>query len=158
MNIRKIQPGDDAAVAEMVRIVMREFNADPKTTVLGDPTLNHMYANYQEPGTVYYVVEEDGRILGGSGIRRLDGGDESICELQRMYLLKEARGKGIGKKLMQLCLDDAKKAGYKTVYIESLSNMHEAIWLYEKTGFRRIEKALGSTGHTGCNVHMIYDL
>jgi putative acetyltransferase len=158
MVIRRIEPGDNTAIADVVRAVMTEFGADPKTTVLGDHTLNTMYENYQEKGAGYYVVEVDGQIIGGAGIRRLDGAGETICELQRMFLLPEGRGKGIGRQLMTVCLEDAKKFGYKTIYLESLSNMRDAIGLYHKTGFQPIEKAMGNTGHGGCNVYMTLNL
>lgn len=158
MIIRKIRPEDNVAIAEVVKQVMEEFNADPKTTVLGDPSLHTMYQNYQEPGAVYYVAEIDGKVVGGCGIRKLNGSDENICELQRMFLLNDIRGKGIGKKLLQLSLSEAKKFRYKQIYLESLKQMTGAISLYESAGFKRLVKPLGNTGHGGCDVNMILDL
>lgn len=158
MTIRKIRPEDNVAIAAVVKEVMEEFNADPKTTVLGDPSLHTMYQNYQEPRAVYYVIEINGKVAGGCGVRKLDGGDENICELQRMFLLKETRGKGIGKELLQLCLSEAKGFGYKQMYLESLKQMTGAIALYESAGFKRLSEPLGNTGHGGCDVNMILDL
>jgi len=158
MVIRKIKQEDNIAIAAVVKQVMEEFNADPKTTILGDPSLHTMYQNYQEPRSVYYVIEIDGKVLGGCGIRRLDGGDNTICELQRMFLLNEVRGKGIGKQLLGLCLSEAKKFNYKQVYLESLKQMTGAISLYENAGFKRIQKSLGNTGHGGCDVNMILNI
>jgi putative acetyltransferase len=158
MIIRKIRPEDNKNIAAIVKQVMEEFNADPKTTVLGDPSLHTMFENYQESRAVYYVVELNGTVLGGCGVRKLDGGDETICELQRMFLLKETRGKGIGKKLLQMCLSEAKNFGYHQMYLESLKQMSGAIALYEAAGFKRIATPLGNTGHGGCDVNMIRDL
>jgi putative acetyltransferase len=158
MIIRKIAAEDNIAIAAIVKQVMEKFKADPKTTVLGDPSLHTMYQNYQEPQSVYYVVEINGEITGGCGIRKLSGSDGNICELQRMFLLNESRRKGIGKKLLQLCLTEAKNFGYKQVYLESLKQMTEAIMLYESSGFKRLSKPLGETGHGGCDVNMILDL
>jgi putative acetyltransferase len=158
MIIRKIKQEDNAAIAAIVKQVMEEFNADPKTTVLGDPSLHTMFQNYQQPGAIYYVVEIDNKIIGGCGIRKLDGADNSICELQRMFLLPETRGKGIGKKLIELCINDAKHFNYKKIYLESLKQMSGAIFLYEKSGFKRISQPLGNTGHGGCDVNMILGL
>src|SRR5688572_18261714 len=103
LKIRNIETADNPTIADVVRKAMTEFNACPKTTVLGDPTLNTMYQNYQISRAAYFVAELDGKVVGGAGIKQLDGGDKSICELQRMFLLKETRGKRIGKALMDLC-------------------------------------------------------
>lgn len=153
--IRPIEKRDEGILAAVVRKVMIEYNGDPKTTILGDPSLDTMYTNYQEPGASYYIAEIEGKIEGGAGVRKLDGGEPGICELQRMFLLPEARGKGVGKKLMEKCLADARKFGYKAVYIETLPNMVEATKLYEKSGFQYIPNRMGNTGHVGCGVFML---
>ena len=75
-----------------------------------------------------------------------------------MFLLPESRGKGFGKKLIELCISQAKKYGYDKIYLETLSQMKKAISLYERMGFKKIEVPLGNTGHTGCNIWMMLDL
>lgn len=156
--IRAIEKKDENTLAAVVREVMAEYNGDPKTTILGDPSLDTMYTNYQEPGASYYIAEMDGLIAGGAGVRKLDGGEPGVCELQRMFLSPDARGKGIGKKLMDICLADARKFGYKAIYIETLGNMKEAMHLYEKSGFQYIANRMGNTGHVGCGVFMLKTL
>jgi putative acetyltransferase len=159
MNIRLIVPEDNAAIADVVRKVMTEYGADPKTTILGDPSLNTMYQNYDNKRSVYFVVENEmGKVVGGAGLKQLDGSEENICELQRMFLLPEARGKGLGKKLIQLCITKSKEMKYDKMYLESLSNMDSAIGLYTSSGFKRIPKSMGNTGHGGCDVFMTLDL
>lgn len=66
----------------------------------------------------------------------------------------ESRGKGIGKKLMEGCIQAAKDLGYEKIYLETLDNMSDARELYLKSGFESIEKPLGNTGHCGCNTWM----
>lgn len=156
--IRPFRREDNDEIVSIVKAVMTEFEADPKTTVLGDPRLLTMYDNYGEEGAAYFIAEMNGEIAGGAGIKKLDGGDGSICELQRMFLLPPARGKGIGKELMIKCIDKARKKGYKTIYLESLSQMHNAVKLYTSFGFERVPRALGDTGHGGCNVFMVLDI
>jgi putative acetyltransferase len=158
MHIRKIQPADNAQMAKVLRTVLTEFNADPKTTALGDPSVDFMYECYQQERAVYYVVEENDVIYGGGGIRQLDGSAENICELQKMYFLPELRGKGFGRKLILQCIEDAQNFGYKKIYLETLSHMHDAQALYKKNNFQLLEKPLGDTGHGGCNVFMILNL
>jgi putative acetyltransferase len=156
--IRPIRPDDNKPLAEIVRKAMSEFKADPKTTIIGDPALDTMYENYQIPRSAYFMVETDDALAGGCGIAPLTGGDESVCELQRMFLSKHARGLGIGKKLLELCIESARNFGYKEMYLETLSDMHNAISLYENSGFKRIDGAMGNTGHSGCNVNMLLTL
>ena len=66
--------------------------------------------NYNFKTSKYYVVISDGDIKGGAGISKLKGSNENICELQKMYFLEDIRGKGIGSKLIKMCLDFAKKS------------------------------------------------
>jgi putative acetyltransferase len=110
---------------------------------------------YQDENEIYFVVEKDEIILGGCGIGKLIDAEIKICELQKMYLAKEARGKGIAKELMQKCLTFAKQAGYDKCYIETLPFMKDAQKLYVKSGFTYIDGPMGSTGHNACDVFMI---
>jgi putative acetyltransferase len=158
MHIRPITKQDDHRIAEVIRSVLKEFNADPKTTALGDPSLDYMTETYSEPRACYFVAEENGVILGGGGIRSLDGASENICELQKMYFLPELRGRGFGKKMIELCLNKATEYQYEKVYLETLSHMHAAIALYRQFGFAPLTSPLGDTGHGGCNVYMLKSL
>ncbi len=157
-RIRTIRAEDNALIAGIIRSVMQEFNADPQTTVLGDPTVDRMFETYREASAVYYVVEQEDEVVGGCGIRQLDGTAEKVCELQRMFLTSAARGKGIGEALLKKCLEDAAAFGYEKVYLESLPDMKVALGLYEKNGFTKIPKAMGCTGHGGCDIYMVKSL
>ena len=117
-----------------------------------------MFDNYQAPGSVYFIIEENATVVGGCGIKHLDNSDENICELQRMFLLPSSRGKHFGKMLIDLCIQKAKDYKYNSIYLETLSQMTKAISLYEKAGFKKINSPLGNTGHSGCNVYMVLTL
>ena len=158
MLIREIKKSDDLVIAGIVRTVMNEFDANPETTILGDPSLNRMFDNYQAPGSVYFILEDNAVIAGGCGIKQLDNSNENICELQRMFLLPSSRGKHFGKMLIDLCIQKAKDYKYNSIYLETLSQMTKAISLYEKAGFKKINSPLGNTGHSGCNVYMVLTL
>lgn len=158
IRIRELEKKDNPVIAEIIRTVMSEFNADPKTTIIGDPVLDTMFENYRHSRSVYYIAESDDVIAGGCGINKLSGAENNICELQRMFLLPHSRGKGIGKMLLDLCIRKAKEFVYDKVYIETLSEMHSAIGLYKHYGFRKISKPIGKTGHSGCNIYMLLEL
>jgi putative acetyltransferase len=156
--IRVIQPADDPAIASVIRITLAEFGISQPGTVLGDQATNHLYIHFDIPRAVYYVVELAGKIVGGAGIYPLQQGASNIAELQKMYLLKEVRGKGIGKSLMQKCFDFARQNEYTQCYIETMPELKQAIQLYEKSGFYYLPKNAGNTGHYACHIWMMKDL
>jgi putative acetyltransferase len=158
INIIQIRKEDNAALAEVIRTVMKEFDADPETTIIGDPFLNTMYQNYQYPKSTYFVLLHNNKVVGGCGINKLDFANDNTCELQRMFILPSYRGKGFGTSLMKHCMEKAKEYGYDKIYLETLSEMKAAIRLYEKSGFQKIKQRLGNTGHTGCDVCMALEL
>lgn len=158
VTIRPIEARDDTAVAAIIRRVMPEFGADGPGFALHDAEVDAMAAAYGAPRRAYFVVEEDGRVLGGAGIAPLDNGEADLCELRKMYFLPELRGRGVGGALMERCLDAARHHGYRRCYIETLTGMDAAQALYLRHGFRRIEGSLGSTGHFGCDRFYLREL
>jgi len=159
LTFRPIRPEDDAAVAAIIRRVMPEFGADGPGFAIHDPEVAHMSAAYSVPGSAYFVVAGDGgEVLGGAGIAALEGGEEAVCELRKMYFLPEARGKGVGQALLRHCLGVARDLGYRTCYLETLTGMDQAIHLYRKLGFKPLCAPLGQTGHGSCDQWFALDL
>ena len=157
-RIRPIAAEDDTAMAAIIRAVMPEFGATGDGFAINDPEVDWMSQAYAEPRHAYFVIERDGRVLGGGGIAPLAGGDGKTCELRKMYFLPEARGFGAGAAMMALCLDAARAAGFRQCYLETLTGMDAAMRLYERSGFRRIDTAMGATGHGGCNTFYLREL
>ncbi len=158
MIIRPIQLHDNEQIAHVIRQVFIN-DGYPKTgTAFADPQLDYMFEAYDKPKAVYFVVEVAGKIVGGAGVSQLDNTDENICELQKMYFLPEARGKGIGFEIIQKCLQKATEFGYEKCYLETLPEMLNAQKLYKKVGFEYLTEPLGGTGHTSCPVWMIKEL
>jgi putative acetyltransferase len=156
--IRAIQKEDNKQIAAVIREV---FISDgfPKTgTAFADTQLDFMFETYDNPRAAYFVVEEKGKIIGGAGISQLESSKENICELQKMYFLKEARGKGLGLQMIEKCLAIATEFGYSNCYLETLPEMLVAQNLYKKVGFEYLNSPLGNTGHTTCPVWMIKQL
>lgn len=157
-HIRRITAADDPAVAEIIRTVMPEFGADGPGFAIHDPEVAAMSEHYAAPGHAYFVLERDGRVIGGGGIAPLAGDVAGVCELRKMYFLREARGIGAGASMMAVCLDYAREAGYRQCYLETLTGMDAAARLYERSGFTRIPKSMGATGHFGCNRFYLREL
>lgn len=154
-EIRTIQPTDNAALAAVIKTALEEQGNNKPGTIYYDPQLYEMFQGYQTADSIYYVVIEHGTLLGGCGIARIPNQSGNYCELQRMFLKKEARGKGIGAALMEKCIAFAQQAHYDLVYIETFCNMTEAIKLYERSGFEYIEQAMGDTGHFSCDRFLV---
>jgi putative acetyltransferase len=159
MKLRPILPDDNLAMRDIIQSVILEYGAPKIGTAYSDAATQAMYDHYQQPRRAYFVVEdENGTIQGGAGIGPLDNGSGDYCELQKMYFTKEARGKGVGRLLMEKCLDSATQLKYQNIYLETMDNMYEAQKLYKKVGFELIEAPLGDTGHFSCPVQMIKTL
>jgi putative acetyltransferase len=125
---------------------------------INDPEVDWMSRAYSAARAAYFVIEVDGRVVGGGGMAPLEGGDDRTCELRKMYFLPEVRGVGAGAALMARCLDAARDAGFRQCYLETLTGMDAAMRLYERSGFRRIDAPMGDTGHGGCNTFYLREL
>jgi putative acetyltransferase len=156
--IRPIEARDDAAVAAVIREVMPSFGACGPGFALSDPEVDHMSVAYAQPRSAFYVVEEAGRIIGGAGIAPLAGGDADTCELRKMYYLPEARGRGLGERMLRLCLERARGFGYRRCYLETLTGMDAAMRLYQRLGFSQLPHPMGNTGHYSCDRQYLLDL
>jgi putative acetyltransferase len=156
--LRPITAGDDAAMAAVIRAVMPEFGASGPGFALGDPEVDHLSIAYSAPGAAYFVLEHDGRIVGGGGIAPLAGGDPGVCELRKMYFMPEVRGQGQGRRLLQQCLAVARQLGYNRCYLETLTGMDAAQYLYAEAGFQALCGPLGATGHFACDRYYALEL
>ena len=157
-TIRPIEPRDDASMAAIIRTVMPEFGAVGSGFAISDPEVDWMSHAYAQPRCAYFVVEREGVVLGGGGVAPLAGGDGDTCELRKMYFLPQARGHGAGAAMMQRCLQAARDFGFRQCYLETLHGMDAAMKLYERSGFHRIDKPMGDTGHGGCNTFYLLPL
>jgi len=153
--IREITSTDNSEIATVVRSVILEMGAPKVGTAYEDTATDKMFETYQKEKATYFVVEYKNKVVGGAGIAQLDNYEGNVCELQKMYFLPIARGKGLGAKLISICLEKAKKFGFKSCYLETLPYMKAATKLYEKNGFINLEKPLGNTCHYACNVWML---
>ena len=157
-SIRPIEPRDDAAIAAIIRTVMPEFGADGPGFAIHDAEVDAMSAAYSAPRSAYFVIERAGVVEGGAGVAPLEGGDADVCELRKMYFLPSLRGLGAGRAAIERCLATARAFGFRRCYLETLTGMDGAQKLYLANGFHRIERAMGSTGHHGCNRFYLREL
>jgi len=158
VTIRTITPADNKTLAAIIRTALAEFKANKPGTVYFDPTTDNLSEVFTTPRSVYFVAEANGVILGGSGIYPTANLPEDTCELVKLYLSNAARGKGLGKLLMQQCIEAAGQMGYKRIYLESMPELNIAVPMYEKMGFSYLTAPMGNSGHDGCDIWMIKEL
>ncbi len=155
IKIRTIQEEDNPVIAKLIREVLLGLGVPKVGTAYADPSLDCLHEDYQDDRSNYYLFEVDNKVVGGAGIAHLSGENENFCELQKMYFLEEARGKGWGQLMMNKCLEFAREKQFHSVYIETLPSMKAAQKLYLKNGFEYIDSRLGNTGHFSCTVWML---
>jgi len=156
--IREIEPQDNNQIEQVIRGCFHEFKIPLEGTAYSDAETPRMYQSYQNDNDVYYVIDANGEVLGGGGIKPLKDFESDVCEIQKMYFSPKVRGKGFGRKLFEKCMETAKELGYKQCYLESASQLKAAIHIYESYGFKHLDGPLGNTGHYSCGVWMIKEI
>jgi putative acetyltransferase len=159
ITLRPIQPKDNVELAQIIRTSLEEFDVPKVGTVHSDPNTDRLFELFQdEPGSCYFVAEDNGVLLGGCGIYPTEGLPTGYAELVKLYLTAATRGKGIGKMLMEKCFDAAAELGYTHLYLESFPQLAKAVGMYEKAGFKALDSALGNSGHFACTIWMVKEL
>lgn len=158
IELRNIELADNARLAAIIRQTLTEFGADKPGTVYFDPTTDHLFELFAHPLAAYFVVLMDGELMGGGGIFPTAGLPDGTCELVKMYLLPQARGKGLAQKVIHQCLQKARALGFEKVYLETLPELEQALRVYEKIGFQYLNGPLGESGHFACSKWMLIDL
>lgn len=137
-TVRGATPGDAAAVREIVRGVLEEYGLPPDPGGI-DRDLEDLDAFYFAHGGGFLVaVDDEGVVVGSCGVVPLDG---ATWELRKMYLRADARGQGLGKRLLAHALDFVRGHGGKRVELETASVLVEAIALYTRAGFRPLPRS-----------------
>jgi ribosomal protein S18 acetylase RimI-like enzyme len=99
--------------------------------------ISDLQSQYSGPaGGCVILCFEDSEAIGCIALRKFEN---ETCEMKRLYLRPEARGKGIGRALAEKIIEKAKEFGYKKMQLDTLETMKEAIALYKSIGFTEIE-------------------
>lgn len=97
--------------------------------------ISDLPAQYSEPTGCIILCCEEGKPSGCVGLRKFS---EGLCEMKRLYLRKQSRGKGIGRILAEEIIEKAREFGYKKMQLDTIGTMKEAITLYKSMGFKEI--------------------
>ena len=150
LKFREITKADNAAVAALVRDNLVQYKLDIPGTVYFDEGLDRLSDFYGCDGRRYYVLEDDdGQVIGGIGFSGFEPMKDT-AELQKLYLKDSAKGSGLGYDLIDFIENRMREAGYKFSYLETHDNLKAAIHIYEKTGYKEIERPK-EVGHSTMN-------
>lgn len=153
LTLRPIRREDNPTVARIIRTVMTEYGAVGRGYSIEDPEVDAMFEAYNQPRSYFLVVENaDGELVGCGGVAPLRGGDADTCELKKMYFLPEARGQGMGRRLVETLEDAARQRGFRYMYLETIAAMQEANRLYQRLNFDPLPGPMGNTGHSACGL------
>jgi len=135
---------------DLVYTVLGEYHLQPDP-LCTDADLKDIEQSYLNRGGVFYVLEEkDGSIIGSYGLYAMEVG---TCELRKMYLHRDYRGKGHGKHMLEDALGKARQLGFARITLETASVLKEAIRLYESYGFKPYQP-----DHLSCRCDQAYAL
>ena len=103
-----------------------------------EPEGRHYFYNYIEKSFVsFYCLLDDEKVIGTVALKKIDG---YTVELKALYLDKAYRGQHLGSRLINVVIDEARRLGYKSIVLDSMSKYKEALRLYEKCGFKNTER------------------
>ena len=118
-----------------------------------DDELEHLEKKYGLPDGRLYIAYYNNEVAGCISLKKID---EKNCEMKRLYVRLEFRGKQIGEKLIEKIIKDAKEIGYSFMLLDTLPFLKSAINLYKKYGFYEIPSYNNSPMKT--SIYMKLDL
>lgn len=102
-----------------------------------DEELEHLEKKYGPPDGRLYLLYVDDKLAGCVGMRKLD---KEKCELKRLYVKRGFRRQGLGDLLLERIMGDARRIGYKYMYLDTLPFLKAALVMYKRAGFYEIER------------------
>jgi ribosomal protein S18 acetylase RimI-like enzyme len=101
-----------------------------------DKELNDFPGKYMEPNGTFIIAKDKDNVIGCVGLKKWD---EEICEMKRLFVNDKYKGKGIGKKLVEIIIEEAKKEKYTIMRLDTFKTMESALKIYYKNNFYKIE-------------------
>ncbi len=159
MRLRKIEESDNRIIAGIIRANLKAVGLDIPGTAYYDESLDNLSEYYlEDPQKRFYYIatDDEGKVIGGVGIADIRLFDD-CAELQKLYLSDEAKGNGFSRLMMKSAENKALELGYKRIYLETHTVLEAAISLYEKLGYKSIEKPAGIV-HSAMNRFYLKEL
>jgi len=133
--VRRVQARDREAVGRELSAYLAHIGEALDPAGL-DHDIAHWEVEYDGVSGVLLVVESpEGDIVGTAGVRRLGPG---IGEIKRMWVRPAHQGLGLGHRLIDGCLAEARALGFQVIRLDTERQMEAALHLYRSRGFREI--------------------
>jgi putative acetyltransferase len=149
VSIREFEPGDEAAFRELNEEWIRHyFVIEPKDeAVFADPR-----GSILDRGGRIFIAFQDGQPIGCCALLRMNSGE---FEVAKMAVTESYRGNGIGRRILEKAISEARASGARRLYLETNRKMQPAIRLYESLGFRHVPpERLVPSSYARCDVYM----
>jgi putative acetyltransferase len=136
MQLTQAQTADEI---EQARCLFREYSAWLEVDLCFqnfEKELVHLPGYYIPPAGRLLIAYENSQLAGCVALRKID---DRVCEIKRLFLREQFRGKGLGRQLIEAMIQEAKHIGYERMRLDTLPpKMNEAIALYRSYGFKEI--------------------
>jgi N-acetylglutamate synthase-like GNAT family acetyltransferase len=131
-TVRRFEPKDQAEARTVVLEGLREHFGflDPSL----NPDLEDIQASFITRGDDFYVVENDGRIVGTAGLLFAEG----RARIVRMSVAKNHRKRGIATALLQQCIETASQRGFSEIWAYTQPEWPDAVSFYSGSGFEQV--------------------
>lgn len=153
-TIRPFTSADQTAVFELVNAGLGQRFEKPDPSF--NPDLFNIYASYIAPGDWFVVVDSPQGII-GCGALIHENGRSDIARIVRVSVRADQQGQGLGRLISQHLINLARKQQFQQILVETNSDWHDALHLYQSCGFveydRTTSEAFGFT-----EVHLLLDL
>ncbi|HZZ39108.1 MAG TPA: GNAT family N-acetyltransferase [Acidobacteriaceae bacterium] len=145
---RTFRPGDETAFLRLNEAwISRDFALeDEDRQILSDPQTHIL-----NPGGAICLAEVSGEPVGCCALLVMAPGE---LELAKMTVTESARGMGIGRRLLEFAIEEARRMSARRIYLESNTRAQAAVRLYERIGFRHLPGPLHPSKYERANVFM----
>jgi ribosomal protein S18 acetylase RimI-like enzyme len=133
--VRAVTPDDFARARALIDAYATSLGVDLEFQDFSHE-LAHLPTEYGPPHGVLLIADDAGAALGCIALRALE---DRVCEMKRLYVAPEGRGRGVGRALTTEIIAEARRLGYERMRLDTLASMREARQLYASLGFREIE-------------------
>jgi DNA-binding MarR family transcriptional regulator/N-acetylglutamate synthase-like GNAT family acetyltransferase len=136
--LRQHQPGDMGWIVYRQAILYaEEYGWDDTYEALAAEIVAQFIKNYDAKRERAWIAEKDGARVGGVFVAK---SPEEVAKLRLLHVEAEARGLGIGKRLVEECVRFARQAGYQKITLWTQSILHRARHIYKQVGFRMVRE------------------
>jgi GNAT superfamily N-acetyltransferase len=135
ISYRKAKPADMEGIRGLIKEYMASMALDLCFQGI-DEELKTLPGKYSEPEGALLVAKAEGALCGCVALRNIGDG---ICEMKRLFVRDAYKGRGAGKKLARMIIEEAREKGYRLMRLDTLESMRPALSLYRSLGFHETE-------------------